>query len=298
MTVTNHLDASQSAQAADLEALCKKYEPLQGSIPLSNELNFDPELPCFYLLYNPENAGELIAFLSVFAPLSDEAEIYACTAPAWRRQGCFNVLLEAALHTLWEYGIDNVLFVHEPVSANVPAVLETLDTVYLYSEYLMSLPEASAFAGTALPQELTLLPASEEDLDGLTALHALAFEEEAGEARRFLTNVFSSSASRAQKLVNTASGELIGICCFTIGRNEISIFSVAVHPAHHRRGYGAVMLKALIGRFSCDYPKHSVTLEVNSRNTAAFSLYRRLGFEITTQLDYSHADTGELLELF
>lgn len=298
MIITNHLDASQSAQIADLEALCKKYDSLQGSIFLSNELNFDPELPCFYLLYNPENTDELIAFLSIFAPQSDEAEIYAYTAPVWRRQGCFNVLLEAALNNLWEYGIDNVLFVHEPASSDASAVLRTLGTAYQYSEYLLTLQEASVFADAALPNKLVLLPASEEDLDPLTEIHALAFKEEKTEARQFLANVFDSCTSHAKKLICTDTGELVGFCCFTIGRNDISIFSVAIHPAHRRKGCAAGMLKCLIGSFCKAYPHHAVTLEVNSQNTAAFSLYRKLGFAITTQFDYSLADCGKLLSLF
>lgn len=298
MIITNHLNVSQSAQVAGLEALCRKHDSLQGSIFLSDELNFDPELPCFYLLYNPENADELIAFLSVFAPQPDEAEIYAYTAPIWRRQGCFNVLLEAALNTLWEYRIDTVLFVHEPASAGASAVLDTLYAAYQYSEYLLTLPDISIFSDTVLPQELLLLPASEADLNRLAKLHGLAFKEEAEASIRFLANVFASDNSHIQKLITPSTGELVGVCCFTIGKNVISIFSVAVHPAYHRKGYGTAMLKSLIGRFSRDYPLHTVTLEVNSQNTAAFSLYRKLGFAITTQFDYSRADCGELLTLF
>lgn len=298
MIITNHLNAFQTAQITELEALCKQYEPLQGSIFLSNELNFDSELPCFYLLYHPENKDELIAFLSIFAPLSTEAEIYAYTAPAWRRQGCFNVLLEAALHTLWEFGIDDILFVHEPVSANASAVLETLDVTYQYSEYLLTLAETRIFSDVTLPDELLLLPASENELDRLADLHALAFGEETDASCEFLSDVFSSPGSQVRKLVHKSTGELIGICCFTIGRNEISISGVAVHPMQRRKGYAAAMLKALIEKLSNEYPQHKLILEVTSQNIAAFSLYRKLGFQITTQFDYSLADCAELLELF
>lgn len=297
MIITNHLNVSQAAQVAHLETLCKQYEPLQGSIFVCDELNFTSELPCFYLLYHPENKNELIAFLSIFAPSPEEAEIYAFTAPSWRRQGCFNVLLEAALHTLWEFHIDDILFVYEPVSANASAVLDILDVRYQYSEYFMVLPQAHIFSDIALPDELLLLPASESELDRLTDVHALAFEEATALSHEFLSEVFLSG-SQMRKLVQKSTEELIGICCFSIGRNEISISGVAVHPMHRKKGYAAAMLKALISELYAAYPQHQLTLEVTSRNTAALSLYQKLGFQITSQFDYSLADCGELLDAF
>lgn len=296
MIITNQLDASQAAQIAALEAVCKKYDLLQGSIFLSGELNFDPELPCFYLLYNPDNDKELIAFLSVFAPLSAEAEIYAYTAPAYRRQGCFNSLLEAALHTLQKYGVRDILFVYEPVSAAVPAVLDNLYAEYQYSEYLMtrsSSPEASA-----LPDGLCLTPAADNEICSLASLHALAFRGTEESSLQFLANVFSSSASHARKLNFSGTDQTVGICFFTVGVKEISIFSVAVHPDHRQKGYAALMLQALLSELNLSYPSLPVTLEVNSLNTPAFSLYQKLGFQICTQFDYSYADSAELLELF
>ena len=63
MLITNQLSASQAADIASLEADCKKAENLMGSIFLSSELNFDPDLPCFYLLYHPEHPSTLIAIV-------------------------------------------------------------------------------------------------------------------------------------------------------------------------------------------------------------------------------------------
>lgn len=296
MIITNRLNASQTAHIAALEAECRQYDSLQGSIFLSAELNFDPELPCFYLLYNPHNSEELIAFLSVFAPLSTEAEIYAYTAPAYRQQGCFNTLLEAALHTLQTWHIQDVLFVYEPGSAAVPAVLDSLYAAWQYSEYLMTrtvMPDKPL-----LPPTLCLTEADKNDLPQLARLHALAFGETEAASLQFLSNVFSSSASHARKLTLASTGQTVGICFFTVGAKELSIFSVAIHPHCHRQGFASLMLRALLSELAQSYPSFPVTLEVNSRNTPAFSLYRRLGFEISAQFNYAYADSTELLELF
>ncbi len=223
MIITNHLTASQTAHIAALEAVCKEYDSLQGNIFLSDDLNFDSEFPCFYLLYNPDNNEELISFLSVFAPSELEAEIYAYTAPAWRRQGCFNTLLEQALHTLYEYGIDDIFFVHEPESADTQAVLAGLGTVYRHSECLMKrspkttlpssddlcsaevscLPEASCSKAEACTC-LQLVPAGSSDIPAITRLHAEAFDSDIDASHELICEVFADRHCQARKLVASA----------------------------------------------------------------------------------------------
>lgn len=63
------------------------------------------------------------------------------------------------------------------------------------------------------------------------------------------------------------------------------IYSVAVDPAHRRRGLGTQLVNAVIRRL----PKRctSVMLEVRPDNTPARELYARLGFGHTgTRMDY------------
>lgn len=308
MIITNHLEAFQRAQIEALEAVCRQHDSLQGSIFLSNELNFDPELPCFYLLYAPAKADranacsgaeELIAALTVFAPFSTEAEIYAYTLPAYRRQGCFNTLLEAALQTLQKYRIMDVLFVCEPSSKAAAAVLRTLEASLEYSEYLLTCPFSEAEADVFHETEggLCLSGAGAKDIGSLAELHAAAFQERNAAASAVFLSDSLSSGSQGRKLTDP-EGRLLGFCFFTAGQRELSVFSVAVHPDYHRRGFAAAMLRALLAELAETYPGLPVTLEVNSRNLPALRLYQKLGFQIATQLDYFYADCDELLELF
>ena len=295
--ITNQLSVSQLDDVRRLETRCKEYDNLKGSLFLSGELNCDPELPCFYLLYNPERKTELIAFLSVFAPKPGEAEIYACTAPGFRCKGCFNTLLAQALHIISDYGIRSLLFVHEPSSSACPAVLKSLNAEYAYSEYFMEL--SSPFQEDApLPEGYALLCAGEADLLCLSRLHAAAFEAAPEASFHFLSAALSETASYARMLMIKGNPDPVGCCFFTVGPKTLVIFGVAVHPAHRRKGCARAMLTALLSDFSKNWPDFSVTLEVNSQNPAALSLYRELGFHITAQFDYSFADSTELLELF
>ena len=304
MIISNQLTASQAAQVAALEAVCKKYDSLQGNIFLSDELNFDSEFPCFYLLYNPDDNEELISFLSVFAPSELEAEIYAYTAPAWRRQGCFNTLLEAALHTLYEYGIDDIYFVHEPSSESAQAVLNGLDTVYRHSECLMKRegnPASDASCSKAKTcTELQLIPADSSDMQAITRLHSEAFKSDIDASHELICEVFADQYCQARKLVAPSCDDTapLGICFYTASPQEISVFGVAVAPTHQKKGYASHMLEMLLCELSDLYPEIPVTLQVNNTNYAAYALYQKLGFIISVQFDYDYANCGDLLPLF
>lgn len=297
MIITNTLNSIQSAQVTELEKLCKQQESLQGSLSLSNEFNFCPDFPCFYLLYHPDNSHELIAFLSIFAPSTDIAEISACTAPAWRLRGCFNTLLEAALQTLQSYHIEDILFVCEPASDAAGAVLETLDADYQYSEYFMERTIKSP-APYLLPKELALSTATEQELSSLSVLHALAFQENTETSHEFLHQAFFLPHSCVKKLVSKKENELLGICCITAENDTISLFGVAIHPSQQQKGYATAMLSGVLQELSITYPHHSITLQVNSRNEAAYALYQNLGFRTKTDFSYYYISTENALELF
>lgn len=295
MLITNQLDASQVAEIASLEALCKKTEHLKGSIFLSSELNFDPKLPCFYLLYHPKHPSMLIAFLSIFAPLPTEAEIYAYTAPKYRRKGCFRTLLKRALLVLRKYRLRDLLFVYEPNARCFAPILKHLDAVYQYSEYLMTLYQPCCNS-TSLPKGLALISASKKELKKLARLHAAAYHLEKKASLTLLSDIFESEHTYARKLTIGGQSLLAGICFFTVGEKELSIFSIAIHPSHQKKGYALAMLSTLFKEFSITHPNLPITLQVNSRNIPAYMLYQKLGFQITSQVDYSYADREQLLK--
>jgi len=278
MIVANELTDSDRANIAALEALCKQHETLQGSMFLSPEQNFDPKMPCFYMLYHPLKKNELIAFLSIFAPFDDEAEIYAYTAPAYRKRGCFYSLLKRALTDLQSYGIKNILFVHEPNGIDCKFILEKMPTKYQYSEYILTINNSN-IPILSMPDSLMLLPASSSDLKGLTILHAAAFKNSLNVSRRFLFK-----------------GKIIG-CCFIIKQeNNLSLISIAIHPSYQKKGYANTMLHAVLYELSISYPGLPVSLEVNSENIAALSLYQKIGFQVSSQFDYTYADRNAIFD--
>ena len=84
------LTPRQTEQVRALEQAACAPEALENGAWLSNELNFDRALPCFYLAWpqdapGPEDAPA--AFLTLFLPTREQAEVVAFTHPAHRRRG-------------------------------------------------------------------------------------------------------------------------------------------------------------------------------------------------------------------
>lgn len=93
------LTPRQTEQVRALEQAACAPEALENGAWLSNELNFDRALPCFYLAWpqdapGPEDAPA--AFLTLFLPTREQAEVVAFTHPAHRRRGYFKALCARA----------------------------------------------------------------------------------------------------------------------------------------------------------------------------------------------------------
>ena len=60
---TNTLNDHQLLEAKALIAICQKYDGTFRDPYLSNMLNFDPDMPAFFLYYEK---GELVGLLTVY----------------------------------------------------------------------------------------------------------------------------------------------------------------------------------------------------------------------------------------
>lgn len=114
------LTPRQTEQVRALEQAACAPEALENGAWLSNELNFDRALPCFYLAWpqdapGPEDAPA--AFLTLFLPTREQAEVVAFTHPAHRRRGYFKALCARAAARCRAAGIPEFLFAVEPRSA-------------------------------------------------------------------------------------------------------------------------------------------------------------------------------------
>ncbi len=294
---TNMLKNSELLAIRELEALCKAYDNLTGSLFLSGELNLYEALPCFFLLYED---NELCAFLSIFVPSENEAEISVCTHPDKRKRGFATSLLCKAADLLLEYDIHDMIFPVEP-DATTAAVsflpmLKKFNAKLINSEYLMTYDNSDSapfITGKDSPYKLVAAD-SPSGLDLMAFIHHRAFETDYAESETFIQELLMDNSVKAYTLYDKSSDQIAGCCFLDISPNRLIVLGVCIDPAMQGRGLGRLMITRLLEQCAADFRNIPVSLQVNGHNRAAKHLYESLGFKITSQFDYYIADCDNL----
>ena len=228
------LTPRQTEQVRALEQAACAPEALENGAWLSNELNFDRALPCFYLAWpqdapGPEDAPA--AFLTLFLPTREQAEVVAFTHPAHRRRGYFKALCARAAARCRAAGIPEFLFAVEPRSAGGRAVLETTPgCVWSHSEYRME------YTGPA-PVPAGRLALQRVDADGAEP-YRLFLENDMGEAD--VDNYVAASVENPERAAYLAmlDGAPVGMFHINLGEHPGRAFLYGVGISPGRRGQG------------------------------------------------------------
>ena len=93
-------------------------------------------------------------------------------------------------------------------------------------------------------------------------------------------------------LRDRASREIVGYAIFWCAVDEIHLMNIAISPSHRRRGYGDLLLRAVLylGR---KLQARRVVLEVRVSNLLAISLYEKYGFKSVVVRPRYYSDNGE-----
>lgn len=257
-----------------LEKTCKEYDGMSGDAFLSNELNFNKDIKCYFLLCEGET---LISFIYMFMPTPKEAEISACTLPEHRYKGYFKTLLQKAMDELKKFNVNEILFVHEPASKEAKIVLDKLKAKYHFTEYLL-------FYQGGMPEEsLQLVTVTKNDMDHVIDLNIDIFNDSLSVSKSMVREAINSAKITPYMVM--LDGEIMGVCNVNFESEDVSIFGLGILPKYQGLGYGKKMLNSLIEKLLSTGHK-SITLEVNSQNSRAYNLYTKNGFKIKTQFDY------------
>ncbi|HET9253804.1 MAG TPA: ribosomal protein S18-alanine N-acetyltransferase [Pseudonocardiaceae bacterium] len=90
-------------------------------------------------------------------------------------------------------------------------------------------------------------------------------------------DVFLDALAAGHHYLSAREGpSLVGYAGLSRAGAEAEVHTLAVDPAHHRRGIGRALLRAVLGHAA----GATVYLEVRTDNTSALELYRSEGFEV------------------
>ncbi len=249
---------------------------------LSNMLNFDPNMPAFFLYYEK---GELVGLLTVYADDQD-VEVTILVHPAHRRQGIARALLTSFERETASFPIRSVTFQTERVF---------LDSYpdFVSNWGLVEDEETETWLGKdrkpyplATVSNLEVLLADRSYQDQISQLKFQAFSEE-HESRevvdRYVAEALKDPESRLYILLK--NDQVIGTCTVDLSSDTNYFYGLAISEPERGKGYGSYLAKSLVNQLIEQNDKE-FQIAVEDSNVGAKRLYEKIGFVKQTQVVY------------
>ena len=282
---TNTLNDHQLLEVKALIATCQNYDGTFREPYLSNMLNFDPNMPAFFLYYEK---GELVGLLTVYADDQD-VEVAILVHPNHRRQGIARALYRSFQKETASYPIESVTFQTErvflerhPDFVNDWGLVEDEETETWLGKDRRPYPLATV-------SNLDVLLADRSYQDQISQLKFQAFSEE-HESKdvvdRYVAKALKDPESRLYILLK--NGQVIGTCTVDLSSNTNYLYGLAIAELERGQGYGSYLAKSLVNKLIEQNDKE-FQIAVEDSNVGAKRLYEKIGFVKQTQVVYLNA---------
>ena len=279
---TNTLNDHQLLEAKALIAICQKDDGTFRDPYLSNMLNFDPNMPAFFLYYEK---GELVGLLTVYADDPD-VEVAILVHPNHRRQGIARALYRSFETETVSYPIESVTFQTErvflerhPEFASNWGLVEDEETETWLGKDRRPYPLATV-------SNLDVLLADRSYQDQISKLKFQAFSEEHESKEvvdRYVAKALKDPESRLYILLK--NGQVIGTCTVDLSSNTNYLYGLAIAEHERGKGYGSYLAKSLVNQLIEQNDK-AFQIAVEDSNVGAKRLYEKIGFVKQTQVVY------------
>ena len=117
-----------------------------------------------------------------------------------------------------------------------------------------------------------------------------SFNDSYEDAQGMINNIFLSH-TRDQYL-GILDDKIIGMGASSRDGDEVSIFGFGITPEFRSKGYGYKLLHLIVEQLRQSGIRE-IVIEVDSKNTHAFNLYQKFGFQIETAFEYYRKKTNE-----
>ena len=278
ITLTDH----QLLEAKALIAICQNDDGTFRDPYLSNMLNFDPDMPAFFLYYEK---GELVGLLTVYADDQD-VEVAILVHPNHRRQGIARALYRSFEKETASYPIESVTFQTErvflerhPEFASNWGLVEDEETETWLGKDRRPYPLATV-------SNLDVLLADRSYQDQISQLKFQAFSEEHESKEvvdRYVAKALKDPESRLYILLK--NGQVIGTCTVDLSSNTNYLYGLAIAELERGKGYGSYLAKSLVNQLIEQNDK-AFQIAVEDSNVGAKRLYEKIGFVKQTQVVY------------
>ena len=281
----NKLSQEELSEAKKLINCCQVYDGTYRDPYLSNMLNFNPDMPAFFLYYEK---GELVGLLTVYADDQD-VEVAILVHPNHRRQGIARALYRSFQKETASYPIESVTFQTErvflerhPDFVNNWGLVEDEETETWLGKDRRPYPLATV-------SNLDVLLADRSYQDQISQLKFQAFSEEHESKEvvdRYVAKALKDPESRLYILLK--NGQVIGTCTVDLSSNTNYLYGLAIAELERGQGYGSYLAKSLVNKLIEQNDKE-FQIAVEDSNVGAKRLYEKIGFVKQTQVVYLNA---------
>jgi ribosomal protein S18 acetylase RimI-like enzyme len=288
MMVLARLSIVQISQVRALAACCKERDgySMEARLDLGT-LEKRPEGSVSDVLWY--ESGQLVGFAGMNS-YGDPSEVEASILvhPEFRRRGMGRAVARVVVRECQKGGVRRLLFVLPQESQEGAGFARTMGTQHSHSEYTMDLDVTRIPSLERVSNPVELRPAGAEDVPIMAAIVASAFAEPTQEEEQALERLMKDP-SRTTYLA-TQDGRPVGVIQSAVSDGRAFIVHFAVRPDMQGQGIGRQMLMAIVHGL-LNSGSRWTTIEVETDNRNALSLYERCGFVTVGATDY------ELLEL-
>ena len=279
---TNTLNDRQLLDVKVLIAACQKYDETFRDPYLSNMLNFDPNMPAFFLYYEK---GELVGLLTVYADDPD-VEVAILVHPNHRRQGIARALFTSFEKETASFPIRSVTFQTErifldrhPDFVSNWGLVEDEET-----ETWLGKDRRPYLLATVSNLEVLLADSSYQEQISQLKFQAFSEEHESREVvDRYVAEALKDPESRLYILLK--NGQVIGTCTVDLSSNTNYFYGLAISELERGKGYGSYLAKSLVNQLIEQNDKE-FQIAVEDSNVGAKRLYEKIGFVKQTQVVY------------
>lgn len=278
----NKLCQEELFEAKKLIDCCQAYDGTYRDPYLSNMLNFDPNMPAFFLYYEK---GELVGLLTVYADDQD-VEVTILVHPDYRRQGIARVLVTSFEKETAAFSILSVTFQTErvfldrhPDFVNNWGLVEDEETETWLGKDRRPYPLAKL-------SNLDVLLADRSYQDQISQLKFQAFSEEHESKEvmdRYVAEALRDPESHLYILLK--DGQVIGTCTVDLSSDTNYFYGLAISEPERGKGYGSYLAKSLVNQLIEQNDKE-FQIAVEDSNVGAKRLYEKIGFVKQTQVVY------------
>jgi ribosomal protein S18 acetylase RimI-like enzyme len=283
------LSAPEAIAVTALRDQCNAVDGLDLKLALPSstaEAQGNTSRPSAFLLYVDDA-------LSGYCSLDGDqrsVEICGMVAPALRRRGVGQALLDAALAACHSEALTDILLICEEASTAGRAFAARNDGSQEFAEHRMELRDFAAMQlGLTRESGLILRRARREDAGTLAHTRAVIFAEES-EVDAFQASILEEFPHPSTRFyLAELEGKPVSSLKLYLEEDRALIYAFGVLPEYRHRGIARQTLALLVK----DLQAEGITrigLEVETTNKPAIALYRTCGFSTITTYEYYRLD--------